>query len=287
MQEYIETPFNYTGSKFKLLPQLLKEFDYNKNNFIDLFSGGGSVWTNVSNLYKNIYINDIIYELIFIQESIINDHVNIINKMKNEFYIDKNDKEKYLKFRDQYNENRNPYIFYALLLSCTNNMIRFNKSLNFNQTFGRRSFNKRTEEKIKKWVSFLKKSQSNYFFYSENFYTFVNKINYYDSMIYIDPPYGYIWDNGEMSTKQISEAGYNNFWSNEDELNLYKLIIEFDKNNVSFVLSGLYEHNNNKSWLLNKLIGDGFKYKELKYDYNKVSRNKIDKKSKEMIIKNF
>ena len=43
----IETPFNYTGSKFKLLSQLLPVFDYSKSTFIDVFCGGGSVYTNI------------------------------------------------------------------------------------------------------------------------------------------------------------------------------------------------------------------------------------------------
>lgn len=30
----IETPFNYTGSKFKLLEQILPEFDYTKPTLI-------------------------------------------------------------------------------------------------------------------------------------------------------------------------------------------------------------------------------------------------------------
>lgn len=37
----IQTPFNYTGSKFKLLDQLLENFDYNKTEFVDVFTGGG------------------------------------------------------------------------------------------------------------------------------------------------------------------------------------------------------------------------------------------------------
>lgn len=287
MEQLVETPFNYTGSKFKLLPQLLDEFDYNKSNFVDLFSGGGSVWTNVSNLYENIYINDIIYDLIFIQESIIKDHKNIIEKMKNEYFINKEDKEKYLKFRDEYNKTNNPFLFYSLLLSCTNNMIRFNKKFNFNQTFGKRGFNKRTEEKIINWVTHIKKSTSNYLFFSENFYNFVNNIKLENSMVYIDPPYGYIDDNGEIGSKQISEAGYNAFWNKKDEINLYNTILNINSNNGSFIVSGLYKHNNCKSWLLDKLINDGFTMKELDYNYNKVARNKINKKSQEIIIKNF
>ena len=47
----IETPFNYTGSKFRLLEQILPEFDYSKPYFVDLFTGGGSVYTNVLDKY--------------------------------------------------------------------------------------------------------------------------------------------------------------------------------------------------------------------------------------------
>ena len=38
---YIEPPLNYTGSKFKLLEQLIPMFDYSKSYFVDIFTGGG------------------------------------------------------------------------------------------------------------------------------------------------------------------------------------------------------------------------------------------------------
>jgi site-specific DNA-adenine methylase len=56
----IETPFNYTGSKFKLLEQLLPEFDTTKSTFVDVFTGGGSVYTNVLDKYEKVIVNDII-----------------------------------------------------------------------------------------------------------------------------------------------------------------------------------------------------------------------------------
>ena len=68
----IETPFNYTGSKFKLLKQLLPEFDYSKPYFIDLFTGGGSVYTNIADKYQKILANDIIKDLIGIHQQLLN-----------------------------------------------------------------------------------------------------------------------------------------------------------------------------------------------------------------------
>lgn len=67
----INTPFNYTGSKFRLLEQILPHFDYTKEYFIDLFCGGGSVYTNVVDKYQKVLINDRIEELILIHKNLI------------------------------------------------------------------------------------------------------------------------------------------------------------------------------------------------------------------------
>ncbi|WP_034346654.1 DNA adenine methylase [Helicobacter trogontum] len=45
---FINSPFNYTGSKFKLLPFILPLFPNNINTAIDLFCGGGSVGVNIN-----------------------------------------------------------------------------------------------------------------------------------------------------------------------------------------------------------------------------------------------
>ena len=56
---------------------------------------------------------------------------------------------------------------------------------------------------------------------------------------------------------------------------------------ASFVLSGVLEHNGNTSWILDKLISNGFNYKEFEFNYKKVSRTDVDKKTREIIVKNF
>jgi len=77
----IETPFNYTGSKHKLLTQLLPEFDYTKPYFVDLFMGGGSVYTNVVDKYQKVIANDIIGDLVGIHKSLLEGD-EIIEKTK-------------------------------------------------------------------------------------------------------------------------------------------------------------------------------------------------------------
>lgn len=44
---YIKSPLNYVGGKFKLLPQIMPLFPENISTFVDLFSGGANVGINV------------------------------------------------------------------------------------------------------------------------------------------------------------------------------------------------------------------------------------------------
>ena len=37
--EYIKSPLNYTGGKYKLLPQIIPIFPSDINTFVDLFGG--------------------------------------------------------------------------------------------------------------------------------------------------------------------------------------------------------------------------------------------------------
>lgn len=67
-KKLIKSALNYTGGKYKLLPQLLPLFPESYNNFIDLFSGGATVAVNLANINKSktkkYIINDISEEVI-------------------------------------------------------------------------------------------------------------------------------------------------------------------------------------------------------------------------------
>lgn len=56
-KDLAKSPLNYTGGKFKLLPQILPLFPDNINTFIDLFTGGCNVGVNVE--ANKIVCNDI------------------------------------------------------------------------------------------------------------------------------------------------------------------------------------------------------------------------------------
>ena len=142
----IETPFNYTGSKYKLLNQILPHFNYNKSNVVDVFCGGGSVYTNILDKYEKIIINDIISDLIGIHCGLMVDD-NIIELTKG-LCPGKENPEGYSILRTDYNEMPTPEKLWALMLSCTNNMMRFNQKFKFNQTYGNRGWNQNTDKKL-------------------------------------------------------------------------------------------------------------------------------------------
>lgn len=237
----INTPFNYTGNKFKLLEQILPLFDYSKDYFVDIFAGGGSVWSNVADKYDKVLINDIIEELIEIQKLLYTEPEKII-KLTKENCVEKFDKEGYLKLRKSFNQEKTPDKLWALMLMCTNNMLRFNKKFEFNQTYGQRGWSKNTTKKVEEFVKHISQF-NNLIFISKNFYEINIKK---PSMIYLDPPYGRIKNyDDSISNKQISEAGYNVYWTKEHDIKLYEYIHNLNNNNSSFMVSGTLEHDGN------------------------------------------
>jgi DNA adenine methylase Dam len=265
----IETPFNYTGSKFKLLEQLLTEFDYTKTTFVDVFCGGGSVYTNVLDRYDRVIINDIISDLIGIHNGLmLSDNIIEITKT---LCPGKGNPEGYAKLREDYNTNPSPEKLWALMLSCTNNMMRFNQKFKFNQTYGDRGWNSKTDTKVEKFVNHIRNHVSKVEYLSNHFEDL--EFNQ-DTMLYIDPPYS------------NTEAGYNAFWKKDYDLKLYNWIKDKDSKGCSFAVSGSLSHDGKSCLLLDMLIEDGYTCVEFEYDYNKVSR--VGKKeTKEVLIKNY
>ena len=78
---YINGVLNHTGSKYKLLEQILPEMDYTKKYFVDLFTGSFVVGANVITKYDKVLGNDIIPELIGIHKGLLESD-DIIEKTK-------------------------------------------------------------------------------------------------------------------------------------------------------------------------------------------------------------
>jgi DNA adenine methylase Dam len=271
----LKSPLNYAGSKHDLMEQLLQHFPSTESVdvFYDVFAGGLSVSMNTN--YKKTIANDIIKPLIEFyynlntasKRGLVDDE---ILKIKS-FAINKESQEEYNKIRQDFNETGNPYQFFALVSSCTNNMMRFNKSFKFNQSFGKRTINDSTVQKLKDYCNVLvnKDIYFSNFTYQDLFK--IQPVNQRD-FVYLDPPY------------MISEAGYNAYWSKKSEESLYDLLDELDSKGIRFVMSNLKQHKGVINPYLHRI--DKFQIIELDYDYEKVARKK-GAESIEIIVKNF
>lgn len=266
--KFLPSPFNFTGSKYKLIEELIKYLPKDSTILYDLFCGGGSVFINIENKFQEIHANDIISPLIqFYQYLQITPWENLIQNILSK-NIPKNDHIAYSQLRNNFNQNKNFIDFFILISSCTNNMMRFNKKGQFNQTWGKRNFNSSTELKLKEYHNKL---------YNNNRISFTNK-NFYEleikenSFVYLDPPYF------------ISEAGYNACWNKEKETKLYSFLNELNNRNIKFMMSNVAEHKNQTNPYLHELSKYNIIY--LNYNYNKVSREGLSN-SKEIIVTNY
>jgi DNA adenine methylase Dam len=209
---YIKSPLNYTGGKYRLLPQILPLFPKNIGCFVDLFCGGLDVILNVE--AQKIVANDICKPLIDLYNEMkikgTDDVYNHIYSKIKLYSLSKTNKDGYLQLRNEYNKYKNPLDLYVLVCYCFNNMIRFNSKLEYNMPFGlnRSDFNSKLEKRL---VLFLSKIK-NIDFVSKSFEEIkVEKLSNND-FVYVDPPY------------LISIASYNENggWNEGEVLTAYE-----------------------------------------------------------------
>jgi site-specific DNA-adenine methylase len=179
---YVDGVMNYTGSKFKLLSQIIPQMDLSKKIFVDAFCGSGSVYANVLDRYEKVIVNDIITNLIGIHKGLLQSD-EIVNKTKL-LCPGKDNPVGYGTLRENYNSNPSPEGLWALMLSSTNNMMRFNQKFKYNQTFGKRSFNDSTQRKVNNFTEHIRKFKDNLVYLSTQFENIEIKS---DMMIYLDP----------------------------------------------------------------------------------------------------
>lgn len=305
MSNYIKSPFNYTGGKFKLLNQILPLFPERTDSFIDMFSGGCNVGININSNNKkfidynknlmdmlNIF-ND--FDLELIMESINNiiNNYELSNSSTNGYdYYDCNssdglasyNKDKYNKLRKDYNEMKDSddiflksIYLYVLIIYGFNNQIRFNKKGEFNIPVGKRDFNDRIKGNLISFIDSLK--NSNIEFISEDFRNLDNEF-FKDSFIYADPPY------------LITNASYNEQggWNEECEHELYKKLDELHKQGNKFALSNVLENKGVKNDILREWIERNkytIHYLDKNYNNSNYQIKDRSKKTVEVLVTNY
>lgn len=177
-ERFIASAFNYVGGKYKLLTQLFPLFPKDISIALDLFCGGANVGININ--AKEIILNDSLSELTELYQNlqqknpqrIFNTIWHIIDEFKlsntakygHEFYqcnsakgLSNYNKKPFLALRKHYNQTKNPFELFVLIIFAFNNQIRFNAKGEFNLPCEKRDFNKNMQEKLK---LFITKSQN-------------------------------------------------------------------------------------------------------------------------------
>lgn len=242
-EELIKSPLNYTGGKYKLLPQILPYFPEDINNFIDLFAGGCNVGINTK--ANNIVCNDI--ENIVIE--LMNEWSNLnseqaLNKLKEticKYQLSKTNEEGFKKIREDYNNGNKTWdMFYAMVTNAFNYQIRFNKQGNYNMPFGkdRSSFNPTLEKNFVKYIDRL--NEVNIKFTNKDFKELkIDNLNSQD-FVYCDPPY------------LVTCASYNekDGWNEKHEIELLELLDKLNEKGIRFALSNVLENKGKSNYIL-------------------------------------
>lgn len=222
LNTFLKSPINYVGSKYNLLPHLVELFPSEVSTFIDLFTGGGSVYMNVASKYKYVIANDSLKELIDIHKNLRNvDYVTYAQEVSKETI---SNQASYLSLRDEYNKSFDSRLLLALIWSCNSNLMRFNQRGYFNQTWGRRGWN---SSKKKIYDAFCERPLENVKFTSLDFAQLIGTLDMTDTFVYLDPPYS------------NTNAGYNSTWSKVDDTRLILLLESFIRKGTLFGISGV------------------------------------------------
>lgn len=305
----IQSPLNYTGGKYKLLPQILPLFPKNINIFVDLFCGGCNVGINVDcdrviyndlnenllylyNTFKNLDKESV---LEWIYEIITKYNLSLASKNGYGFYgcesskgLSDYNRDGYLKLRADFNQKRADGIFdyyyyvmlYVIIVYAFNNQIRFNSNGEFNLPVGKRDFNKKMEQKL---VNFIDRIQEqNCIFTCCDFRKFDTSFLTSQDFIYIDPPY------------LITCATYNEQggWNDTDERDLLSFLNELNDRNIRFALSNVLRSKGRENTILIKWLEknpDKYKTIRLNYSYSNSNYQTKDKSSssEEVLIINY
>ena len=303
--ELIQSPLNYTGGKFKLLPQILPLFPTNIDIFVDLFCGGANVGVNVKS-NKTILndTNDNLTLLFSMFKNLGDDFLPLVDEIIEKYQLSQSskygydyyncdsntglapyNKDKFLKLRDDFNNSKDiGYYHYAMLytliLYSFNNQIRFNSNGHFNLPVGKRDYNEKMKQKLQKFIDRLK--GKDYKFSNLDFRDFdISTLNT-NSFVYADPPY------------LITCATYNEQggWNETDERDLLDFLNDLHRNNIKFALSNVLRSKGKENSILidwTQRNSDKYKVINLNYSYNNSNYQTKNKNeiTEEVLIINY
>jgi len=300
-RSYIQSPLNYTGGKFRLLPQILPHFPKDIDIFADLFCGGLNVGLNVS--ARRVMFRDVSPQLLGLYNSFLQmEPAAVLERIDGiiaAYGLSRSAKYGYvhygtdssvglgavnraafLRLRAAYNQRgsdeRDPLMLFVLILHAFNNQIRFNRSGAFNLPVGKRDFNDRMRKKL---TAFLARLQTgDYSFACQDFRLFDPGDLTERSLVYCDPPY-------LPACASYNERGG---WGEGEERALLAFLDMLDGRNIKFALSNVLSDKGKENLLLSRWAGR-YRVLRLSYDYRNANYQKRDRSpsSQEVLVLNF
>lgn len=305
IMEYIKSPLNYTGNKYRILSQIQPFFPKQIKTMVDLFCGGATVGLNTE-CEKIIFVDNdknVIGLLKFLAksniETLLGDLEELIEKYelsysaKNGYsyykkkITDNNynnglkeyNKKGFYKLREDYNSllnkqtNTGFLMLYLLMVYAFNNDIRFSQTGLFNLPVGKTDLNKNNIAKLKAYIE--RANSINYEFIcgdfkSKKIQSIINNADF----IYMDPPY------------LITNAVYNESgkWNEQNEYEILKIMNCCLEKNKPFVLSNVLEkqgRRNEPLYYWTTTMEDKISIIDIKYHYRSASYNKKNREAKE------
>ena len=283
MNEYIKSPINYVGNKYRLIKQIIPLFPKKISMFVDAFGGSGTVLMNTEADYYiyndiNPYVSSIVSGLFSTSyDEIIKQIENIIS----EYDLSMINKEGFERLRDSYNNGRKDWItLYTLMCHSFNHQFRFNNKHEYNSSFGKnRSY---FSDRQKQDLLALKHRFANkdpIIVSSKNAFDFDFSDFDENDLIYFDPPYF-----NSVGNYNDGKRGFEG-WTAEHEKKLYELLDGLDEQGTRWALSNNLKYNNEflDAWK------DKYHIHYLSGDYLNCNYHKKDRETKdiEVLITNY
>ena len=254
----IKSPLNYTGSKYKLLSQLMPLFPKNISTFVDLFTGGGTVALNVDSQKTYAIDNNhsVIKLLSLFQKLSFDELVEKVKELEKYYGLSRDNKLGYLKLRDYYNSYQDSVALFTLICYSFNNMTRFNSKGQYNVPFGKRIFNENIRKNLKETINAIQSKEIIFSFsdYKEAFNLVDSQLDE-NSFVYCDPPY------------LITDAAYNSHWDKQEFTKLLILLDQLNERGIKWGLSEVIFHKGKENDVLREWM-DKYKVHYINSDYS-------------------
>lgn len=279
-ENYIKSPINYIGNKYKLIGQIIPLFPDDISMFADVFGGSGTVLINTK--AEHYMYNDVNQYVASIFKGLVENDVDIIvDKIENiisEYQLSKTNKEGFEKLRDDYNNGKNDWItLYTLMCHSFNHQFRFNNNHQYNSSFGknRSYFSDRQRNDL---FSMKRKLSTDIVVSSDDF----RDIDYSDfdeyDLLYFDPPY-----YNSVGNYNDGKRGFEG-WTKKHEIQLLELLDKLNEQGTRWALSNNLKYDNE---FLDKWK-DKYRIHYLNGDYVNCNYHKIDRsKDIEVLITNY